>query len=89
MPDDLCECGKPLTHLDAPEDSKEWGCLVPDPAKFMAEHKRDRSNHTPHRTVRVADDVWKPAVALAAERGETVTGVVTEALRRYVKRSAR
>ena len=26
----LCPCGKPATHLSAPEDSKDWGCRVPN-----------------------------------------------------------
>ena len=25
----LCECGKPAEHVNAPEDSTEWGCRVP------------------------------------------------------------
>ena len=28
-PPDLCECGKPISHLTADEDSAEWGCRVP------------------------------------------------------------
>jgi hypothetical protein len=26
---ELCECGKPAEHVNAPEDSAEWGCRVP------------------------------------------------------------
>lgn len=40
---------------------------------------------TPHRTIRVPDDLWHAALATAAARGETVTDVVIRALRRYVK----
>ena len=39
---------------------------------------------TPHRTVRVPDEVWVPAVARAAERGETVSDVVRRALVEYL-----
>lgn len=39
---------------------------------------------TPHRTVRVPDEVWVPAVALAAERGESVSQVVRDALVAYI-----
>lgn len=28
-PSDLCECGKPASHVLADEDSAEWGCRVP------------------------------------------------------------
>jgi negative regulator of replication initiation len=41
---------------------------------------------TPHRTIRVDDDLWHLVVAKAAERGETVSDVVRRALVRYVRR---
>lgn len=41
---------------------------------------------TPLRNVRVADDLWVPALALAKERGETLTSVIEAALKRYVAR---
>lgn len=41
---------------------------------------------TPHRTIRVPDDLWDEAKTKAAEREETVTEVILRALRRYVKR---
>lgn len=40
---------------------------------------------TPHRTVRVPDEVWEEAKRIAEDRGETVTDVVLRALRRYVR----
>jgi hypothetical protein len=43
---------------------------------------------TPLRNVRVTDDVWTAARAIAAARGETVTDVVVRSLERYVKRHA-
>jgi len=27
--EDRCECGKPISHLTADEDSADWGCRVP------------------------------------------------------------
>lgn len=40
----------------------------------------------PARTVRVPDELWQAARAKADERGDNVSQVVREALRRYVKR---
>lgn len=40
---------------------------------------------TPHRTVRVPDEVWDEALRIAHDRGETVTDVVQRALRRYIR----
>lgn len=40
--------------------------------------------NTPLRNVRVADDLWRRALAVARKRGETLTAVICEALRRYV-----
>ena len=45
-----------------------------------------RENHTPHRTIRVPESEWRPAVEKAAAEGTTVTDVIREALRRYVKK---
>lgn len=44
-----------------------------------------RETHTPIRTVRVSDELWKAAQERAAERGETVSAVVVRALERYIK----
>lgn len=40
---------------------------------------------TPHRSVRVPDDLWQAAKRKAAERGETLTSVIIRALVRYVR----
>jgi predicted transcriptional regulator len=40
----------------------------------------------PVRPVRVEDGLWRAAKAIAAERGESLSNVMREALRRYVKR---
>lgn len=40
---------------------------------------------TPSRNVRIPDDLWEQAKAVAAEREETLTEVILRALRRYVK----
>lgn len=41
---------------------------------------------TPLRTFRPPPELWQDAKAIAASRGETLTDVLTEALRRYVRR---
>lgn len=41
---------------------------------------------TPIKSFRIPDDIYKAAQAKAAERGETLTGVVVDALKRYTKR---
>ena len=38
------------------------------------------------RNVRVADDLWTQAKAVADERGESLSDVIRAALARYVKR---
>ena len=38
------------------------------------------------RNVRVADDLWRRARAVADQRGETLSDVIRAALERYVKR---
>lgn len=42
---------------------------------------------TPLRAFRIPDELWADAAATAARRGETLTGVVVAALRRYVARN--
>ena len=49
----------------------------------MAEHKR-----TPHRTIRVPDELWDAARDKAEQRDETVSDVIRAALERYVKRNS-
>lgn len=41
---------------------------------------------TPIRNIRVDDELWDAVKKKAAEQGRTVTDVIREALRRYVKR---
>lgn len=48
-----------------------------------------RETHTPGRTVRIPEDVWKAAQARAAERGETMTAVIERALKRYIRQPPR
>ena len=40
---------------------------------------------TPHRTIRVPDELWKAAQERARDRGETVTAAIVRALKRYVR----
>lgn len=46
-----------------------------------------KPNHTPPRSVRVGEALWREAKAVAELRGETLTDVITDALRRYVRRN--
>jgi hypothetical protein len=43
--------------------------------------------HTPPRSIRIEEALWRAAQEKTAQRGETVTDVVVRALERYVKRS--
>ena len=42
---------------------------------------------TPHRTVRVPDEIWDAARAVAQQRDETLTDVITRALVAYERRN--
>lgn len=44
-----------------------------------------KPTHTPPRSIRVPDDVWKAAQEEAERRGETVTAAIVRFLRRYAK----
>lgn len=44
-----------------------------------------KPTHTPRRSIRISEALWAAAQDKAAERGETVTDVVTRALERYIK----
>lgn len=44
-----------------------------------------KPTHTPPRTIRVPDAVWKAARAEAERRGESVSDAVNRFLRRYGK----
>jgi predicted transcriptional regulator len=41
---------------------------------------------TPRRTIRVPDDLWEPAAAKAAARGEDLSSILRAALEQYLKR---
>ena len=43
---------------------------------------------TPNRTMRIPDDVWNAAQATAREQGTNITAVLTQMLRRYVKKGS-
>lgn len=47
----------------------------------------DGYTRVPHRTVRVPDDEWEPAMAKAVERGETLSEVIRRALREYAAKT--
>lgn len=47
------------------------------------------SKGTPHHAVRIEDDLWKEAKAVAALNGETLSDVIRDALRRYVEQDSR
>lgn len=40
---------------------------------------------TPTRTVRVDDEIWLPALAIARDRDETLSTVMRDALEAYIK----
>lgn len=40
---------------------------------------------TPLRSIRIATDIWQQAQAKAKEQGTTVSAVVVEALRSFIK----
>ncbi len=43
---------------------------------------------TPHRTIRVPDDVWKPAQVKAASEGHNLSELIREFLVDYVREDA-
>lgn len=42
---------------------------------------------TPQRTIRIPDDVWAAAKAVAEHRGDNLSEVVRQSLERYIKRN--
>lgn len=40
---------------------------------------------TPLRSIRIATDLWQQAQAKAKEKGTTVSAVIVQALREYIK----
>lgn len=53
----------------------------------MTDEKRGRpkTGETPRKTVRVPDAVWKDAQDKAEAEGKTVSDVVNDCLRRYLR----
>lgn len=43
------------------------------------------SKGTTHRSVRVEDELWETARALAAQNDETMSDIIRDALRRYIE----
>ena len=40
---------------------------------------------TPHRSVRVPDEIWDEVRRKASDRGETITDVILRALKQYLR----
>jgi hypothetical protein len=40
---------------------------------------------TPNRTIRVADEIWEPAMRKAHDEGMTITEVITRCLERFLR----
>lgn len=57
----------------------------------MFRKTRDVPNQpkTPQRAIRIPDDLWQAAKAIARDRGETLSEVIRDALTDYVKRHRR
>jgi hypothetical protein len=43
---------------------------------------------TPNRAVRIPDELWHAALAVATERGETLSDIIRDRLAGYVKEEA-
>jgi hypothetical protein len=54
----------------------------------MWRKNRDVPNQpkTPTRAVRIPDDLWRAALAVARSRGESLSSVIRDALVEYVRR---
>lgn len=46
------------------------------------------SRGTPQRAIRIPDELWRAALAVAAERGETLSDIIRERLAGYVKETS-
>jgi hypothetical protein len=44
-----------------------------------------KATHTPPRSVRVPNDLWKAVTDKAAQEGRTITDVINKALLRYLR----
>jgi len=43
------------------------------------------SKGTPHRNIRIPDDLWTQALTLARSRGENLSDIIRQALNQYIK----
>ena len=43
------------------------------------------SKGTPHRNIRIPDDLWTQALTLARSRGENLSDIIRQALTHYVE----
>jgi len=48
-----------------------------------------KDSHTPPRSVRISTELWDAAKAKAAAEGRTITEVIVDALRRYIRTKPR
>lgn len=51
----------------------------------MQRHGGDMSRGTANRNVRVEDELWEEAKAVAKLKGETLSDVIRRALRKYIE----
>jgi len=59
-----------------------------DSRKYTCDNQpvpRPPTGKTPNRNLRVVDEVWKPALASAKTQGQTITDVITQFLRWYLR----
>lgn len=70
-------CYQKIIPRTGPEGPRYGFCVT--------EKKRGRpaTGQTPHRGVRVSDEVWKKATEKAAKEGRSVSDVVRECLDKY------
>jgi hypothetical protein len=82
-------CGCDPTLVGLMEAAKETGNIAITVGHTTTiRHSGRRSDEmarTPHRTVRVEDELWDPAMAKAAAEGTTVSEVIRAALKRYLR----
>lgn len=90
--DEICTfCGTPspqaIADLEAERHycEREWQtgmCFCP-----QNEGDPMSSGNTPLRSVRIPDEIWKPAKEIAASRGETLSEVIRKALAEYITKN--
>lgn len=62
--------------------------MAGEPARMAAAHclgAMPNRPKTPHRTIRVAPELWERARVVALDRGETLSDVIRRALEEYAK----